>query len=264
MMNDPHVAALIYQVRHHEGVDYSKAVPLEFEASGFRVTVTNAEARFEMQGHYASEDDARRVVEPYIRKWEFDACLEHGPGYFKLRFREPEIIDRSPELIPGVAAGVASPIEAIASLGEAIGCVLPPGYPSPPTVVYDCEDQDVRTLVQRYEGYRQGREQLPSFAYFCVTVLEHSVGPDKRLRTKAAARYQVAKPVLDRICSLCDDKGGLEARKGKAVDSPLTLQERDFLERATIGLIRRVAEYHAGARELRTITLADLDGNDAT
>ena len=33
-MNDPHVAALIYQVRHHEGVDYSRAVPSGVRSAG--------------------------------------------------------------------------------------------------------------------------------------------------------------------------------------------------------------------------------------
>ena len=208
-----------------------------------------------MEEHYASEDDARCVVEPYIENWEFDACLEHGPDYFKLDFSKSKIIHRSPaEPIPGVAVGVRAAIEVIGSLGEARGCVLPLGYPSPPAVVYGYDRPDVRTLVHRYEGCRQGNEQLPSFAYFCVTVLEHSVGPGKRLRKKAANRYQVAKQLLDRIGSLCDDKGGTEARKGKAVNRHLTSQERDFLERATIALIRRVAEYHAGAQELRIIT----------
>ena len=264
-MNDPHVAALIYKVRHHEGVDYSKAVPLEFQTPGFRVAVIDGEARFEMQEHYASEDDACSVVQPYIDNWEFDACLKHGPNYFRLDFRESKIIDRSPaEPIPGVAVGVGAAIEAIGSLGEARGCVLPLGYPSPPDVAYGYEHPDVRTLVQRYEGYRKGKEQLPSFAYFCVTVLEHSVGPGARPRIKAACRYQVEKEVLDRIGDLCDGKGGREARKGKAVGTPFTTEERDFLERATISLIRRVAEYYGCARKLRTISLSELDGNDGT
>ena len=264
-MNDPHVAALIYQVRHHEGSITAEPCLLEFEAPGFRVAVIDGEARFEMEEHYASEDDARCVVEPYIENWEFDACLEHGPDYFKLDFSKSKIIHRSPaEPIPGVAVGVRAAIEAIGSLGEARGCVLPLGYPSPPAVVYGYDRLDVRTLVHRYEGCRQGKAQLPSFAYFCVTVLEDSVGPGARLRIKAASRYRVEKEVLDRIGCLCDGKGGREARKGKAVGTPFTTEERDFLERATISLIRRVAEYYGGARKLRTISLSELDGNDGT
>ncbi len=263
-MNDPHVAALIYQVRHHEGVNYSRAVPLELEATAFRVAVKDGEARFEMQKHHASEHDARGLVEPYIGSWEFDACIEHGPGYFKLEFSRSEIIDRSPsEPVTGFTVGAGAASWSFHTSEPRVR-LSPHGYPSPPDVAYGYEHPDVRTLVQRYEGYRKGKEQLPSFAYFCVTVLEHSVGPGARPRIKAACRYQVEKEVLDRIGDLCDGKGGMEARKGKAVGTPFTTEERDFLERATISLIRRVAEYYGGARKLRTISLSALDGNDGT
>ena len=132
-----------------------------------------------MEEHYASEDDARCVVEPYIENWEFDACLEHGPDYFKLDFSKSKIIHRSPaEPIPGVAVGVRAAIEAIGSLGEARGCVLPLGYPSPPAVVYGYDRLDVRTLrasVRSHAGKRSMTRQPPAaiFFQFFATVLEH-------------------------------------------------------------------------------------------
>ena len=97
-MNDPHVVALIYKVRHKESVDYGygEAEPLAFENADFRVEVKDGEARFEIQQHYATEKEAREAVEPFIRNWEFDACFGHRHEHFHLDFARPEIIDQNP------------------------------------------------------------------------------------------------------------------------------------------------------------------------
>ena len=190
-MNDPHVAALIYQVRHHEGVNYSRAVPLELEATAFRVAVKDGEARFEMQKHHASEHDARGLVEPYIGSWEFDACIEHGPGYFKLEFSRSEIIDRSPsEPVTGFTVGAGAASWSFHTSEPRVR-LSPHGYPSPPDVAYGYEHPDVRTLVQRYEGYRKGKEQLPSFA-------------DRPARSAARRRNRAARTPTPGSCSPSD------------------------------------------------------------
>ena len=49
-MNDPHVSALVYRLKHVASVNYDKAVPLEYETAEFKVTIKNLEARFEMKG----------------------------------------------------------------------------------------------------------------------------------------------------------------------------------------------------------------------
>ena len=36
-MNDPHVSALVYRVKHDETVNYDKANPLEYETAIFKV-----------------------------------------------------------------------------------------------------------------------------------------------------------------------------------------------------------------------------------
>ena len=41
-------------------------------------------------------------------------------------------------------------------------------------------------------------------------------------------------------------------------DAPLTAEEHRFLERATVHLIRRVAEYHAAQGSLPTIPIKDV------
>ncbi len=47
-MNDPHVTALVYRLKHGAGVNYDKAAPLEYETAEFKVRIEKLEARFEI------------------------------------------------------------------------------------------------------------------------------------------------------------------------------------------------------------------------
>ena len=253
-MNDPHVAALIYKVRHHDGVDYGKAEPLEHEEEGFRLELKDGVARFEMKGHHSTGQGARNVVEPFIRDWEFDACFGHRHERFHLDFDRPEIIDRNP------AKDVVS-LFAHASLGPVTASArLVVGYASYPPVPLKIKSgrPDVRTLEDRYRRYREGEERLPAFAYDCFTELCRQAGGGV---PEAARRYSVSKPVLNAISRLSSLKGGSEARKAVGSQDPYSTEERQFLETALRRLIRRVGEYHGGNGDLPQITMADFQTN---
>ena len=238
-MNDPHVVALVYRVRHDDSVDYGRAEPLTVNEPRFRLTIRDQQVRFELKRHYATEQDARLVVDPLVRDWEFDVCLSLGPGQFELEFTTSEIIDRRP------TEGVAQ-LSMSARAGRPTASVTlrarPGSYPAPPTGI-DTSHPDVQTLFQRYKGFRQRNEPLPSFAYFCYTVLVQST-PARTLKS-AGDRYRISRNVLTKIKRLASTKGGDHARKAEGTDSPLSALERKFLHRAVERLIRRVAEYHA-------------------
>ena len=53
-MNDPHVAALYYRVRHNETVKYSRATTLTFDEDLFEVEVKDGVARFGLKRHCVS------------------------------------------------------------------------------------------------------------------------------------------------------------------------------------------------------------------
>ena len=99
-MNDPHVSVLIYRVRHDETVNYDKASPLEYETARFKVSIKGCEAHFEMKEHFPTAEQAREVVGPFIRQWEFAAALDRDPGEFELVFLDAVVEDRKPP--PGV------------------------------------------------------------------------------------------------------------------------------------------------------------------
>ena len=96
-MNDPHVVALNYCINYGDTIDYSRAKCLELDNSGFRLTVEDKKARFELKEHYATEEQARAALADYIHVWEFDATLRYGnPDSFGLEFGKAEIINRNP------------------------------------------------------------------------------------------------------------------------------------------------------------------------
>ena len=250
-MNDPHVVALHFRVHHHDRVDYSRAGPLAFDTPEFLVEVKEQKARFDFKRHYTTEEDARRIVEPFIQNWEFDASLGRDPDCFRLEFEKAEIIDRRPS--PSVVYGKGTPARVKFSIPPAKGTAYAQTYPPPPSGI-DCAQGKVQVLFHRYERYKAGKETLTSFTYYCYTEMVEGRGG----QTAAASRYKVSRKLLKCIAKLSSRKGGIEARKADGAELPLTQDERGFLERAVVRLIRRVAEYHASPQCLPEITIDDI------
>ena len=137
-MNDPHVEALVYRVRHKESVDYSETVALDFATSDFHVTVADGVARFTMTEHFATAENAREVVDPFVQDWEFEACLRHGPGRFELEYVDADVRDRRPT--PGVHEVTGRGRVHVTSTARLT--ISPGAYPSPPSGI-DSSDADV-------------------------------------------------------------------------------------------------------------------------
>ena len=255
-MNDPHVVALLYSVNHGKSHDYSKAVPLVRDEPDFRLEIKNNQARFEMKEHFATKNDARKAVEDYIRNWEFDACLKGGEDCFKLEFIKAIREDRRPT--PGVITGDGGPVRVRVDISVAEGTVGHPEYPSPPSGV-NFNDLDVKTIYQRYMGYRQSNEPLASMAYFCLSFLENMSGQNNDRRKAAAQKYQIDKTVLYKIGDLTSNKGGQGARKAVGANKDYTNRDRTFLDQAIMRIIQRVAEKaHNPDDDLPEITFSDL------
>ena len=252
-MNDPHIVSLLYRVCHNESVDYSEAKPLVLDQPSFRVEVKDRKARFELKQHYATEEEARKLVDPFVRNWEFDASLRQVPGFFRLEFDRVEIVDRKPTkgiVDVSISVRTGSPTASVKAT------VQPQTYPTPSGI--DSSHPDVQTLYQRYESFCQGKEPLTTFAYFCLTMVEHSVGPGNGLRRKAANVYGIEMSVLSKIARLSSTKGGSEARKALGTNTPLTQDECRFLKRSVVRLILRVAEHRSGIGGLPKISIKDI------
>ncbi|MXZ81670.1 MAG: hypothetical protein F4Z15_10045 [Gammaproteobacteria bacterium] len=260
-MNDPHVVALMYRIRHDGTIDYSRAERLERDEPKFRLTVEKKEVRFEFKEHFSTEQQARETIGDYIRIWEFDATLKYGnPDSFRLEFVTAKIIDRNPS--PD-CAGVVEIFEKI-HVSDSLKLTLSVSkYPSPPSDI--ALNPEAETMYQRYMGYLQQREPLPGMAYFCLPILEDPPTADSKKRCSsgkrkdAAERFGIDENVLDRIGELSSTKGGTDARKWKGTNQSLSSKEHKFLDCAVKAIIRRVAEReHAGIGNLPKLSLSDL------
>ena len=253
-MNDPHVVALVYRIKHDDSIDYKDAEPFCHDEQAFRLEAADGVARFEMHRHFPTIEAADESLTEYLRAWEFDAQLRHGPDTFRLIFdrQNSEIIDRNPT--PGYV--LARPLVAIARLGRAQVLVKPTTYPEPPSDI--TLNLDAETMHYRYMGYRKGREPLASMANFCLTFLEYSTGKESKKRPASAKKYGIAKGVLSKIGELADTKGGKEARKRKGVEEDFSAKERKFLEQAVKAIVRRMAESPPPSGTLTIISMSDL------
>ena len=166
-----------------------------------------------------TKQQAPEAVDPFVRDWEFDTGIRHGLGYFELEFDKAEIIDR--KQTTGVIEAHLEPARFHVEVSIVAVTVAPTTYPSPPSDI-DSSNPNVQTPYERYRRYREGRENLPSFAYFCLTVLEYPFGMHSRRRKAAggqrqaaAALHDIGVDVLQRIGELSSTKGGRGGRKRK-------------------------------------------------
>ena len=252
-MYDTVVVALVYRLEHGDSVEYGSAEPMHHEESGFWVRIKDRVVRFEFKEQHATKQEAREAIREYIREWELVAGLRHGPDAFRLSFLGSEIKyrDAPPGTVGPITFRAGTPrVTARVTVGL-------PSYPEPPSGVRITPD--VKSMYDRYMGYRRGREPLASIAYFCLTVVEQSTGHKSAGRRAAARKYQITRGVLNEIGRLSSGKGGSDARKAGGRGHPLTAQECRFLDEATKVLIRRAAQRaHSPASDFPLITKSDL------
>ena len=193
MIMFPCVKALHYIVEHDPSIDYSRAEALSRQEAFFDFSVQDGKVCFTMKQRHATEEDALDAVSAYIAAWEFEAGLKHGPNSFRLRFEYADIEDRNPT--PGKVSLRPRPDRFHIMTGEVQVTVGKPHYPSPPPTAVMLSP-DVRSMYDRYLGYREGREPLPSMTYFCLTVLEIPWGSGRGARKLAANHYRIDKTLL--------------------------------------------------------------------
>lgn len=235
-----------------EGVEFAEsAAPVERDTSGFSVRLDGHKLTATMRDHFASEDDARVVVEAYLRAWAAQSALAANRVEFEFQFDRSEIIDRDPE--PNVihAPFIASQTTVF---GDSITALTTRArYPDPPDGF--AIDPDTDTLFTRWRGYIEGREPLESMAYFCLTVLRIHDGSQG-----AAKRFNIAETVLRKLSHLSSETGDLAtARKITASLRPRTDAEEAWLHAAVKVIVRRAGEVAAApGAPLPQITMADL------
>ncbi len=219
---------LHYELLHGPGVDYSRVKPKDVDLEEFSARIRDKHVTFVMKRECETEQAARDVVDGYIQAWQYQAVIQIGTDALTLRFEYAEETD-SPRIRPCFFR-FTTPM--------ATGTVFPAQYPDLPSWPLS---GDAKSMADRYIGYCEGKEPLPSMTYFCLTVLESQVRSTTHRRTKAARRFDIAETVLDRVGELSSTMGGKDARKASE-NRALSEQEKQFLEQAVRTMIHRVAQ----------------------
>lgn len=248
-MNDPHVEALYYRVKHANSVDYDKALPLEHVEPQFSIRIEKKLATIVMSNHYSTVESARELIEPFLRAWELESALFSARDKFCFEYKNSDVIDRNPSKgtinVAPIAIGV--------SIGSVELHVGRSQYPKPPARL--TLDSDVELMFECYNAFYDGRRTLSDAAYFCLTVLERAAG-----KRKFAARYfGIAERVFDTLGRLTGEKGGREARKAKGAGCEFTGAERAWIEAVMKAAICRAAEVAYDSKaSAPQITMVDL------
>jgi hypothetical protein len=248
-MNDPHVVAVRYRLELDEWVRYDPPNSvLAFKRGDFDVTLAGQRVTLVPNVHFATREAARAAAESIIRAWELEASLELRVTGLRMVYERTEIVDRLPT--PGVVDVSAETTGGgtICATGGVVRRVN--DYPPAPHPDF-LMTPDVETLWRRYIGFREGREPLPSMAYFCSTVL--LAGKDRRA---AARRLNVDERVLSKLGELSSTRGDLlSARKADAL--PMAITEAEWLDTAVRKLILQLARSAMGPPTTR-LSMADL------
>ncbi|MCA1291914.1 hypothetical protein LBW89_02660 [Paenibacillus sp. alder61] len=248
-MNDPHVNFIEYHLVTDDEIEYSVAAELKYDSEEFDMHLKNGILTCNFKNHYSEVKEAREVVEKLLKSWEIDTALRIGIGELNFKFHNADIIDRSPKKDNIINLG---PIRLSGgSTMEANLTVVRGSYPKVPTDFL--ASLDVEILWARYKMYLDGKDQLLSMAYFCLSYLEGLAGS----RSEASIKYKIDIEVLKRLGELSSERGDkLSARKGKSNSFlPITDDEKVWIENIVKKIIRRVGEYEVDSENLPEIKL---------
>lgn len=163
-MRDPHVESLRYRLDTSETTTYENPPAVEVSRDEFECRLNDGVLTCRMREHYPTVEEARRVVDGFLRSWEIKAALELGRGEMRFQFEDSHMVDRDPP--PPGSSQVIQVSAASVGVSTVLGRVhvTRNKYPGAPTTF--AATPDVETLWQRYENYLDGKEPLLSMAYF--------------------------------------------------------------------------------------------------
>ena len=250
-MNDPHVEALYYEIgTGNENISYGDPPQTSFENQIGCFKLADCKLTVELNEHFADEQEACKLVDPFLRSWEIETDLTANIGQIRFNFQSSKIVDRDPPP-PGESRVVqVKGASVIAFAGSVTAHITCGKYPDPPTAF--ATTPEVELAHNRWARYREGKEPLQSMAYFILDLIITKVGS----RKQAADTFQISRNVLGKIGELSSIKGDANtARKADYVD--MTGGENSWLEAAVRKVILRLGE-HASGEPLDKITLIDL------
>ncbi|MBB6096037.1 hypothetical protein HNQ60_004928 [Povalibacter uvarum] len=253
-MRDPHVEAIHYKVGSAETISYNNPRPINFSNHLGEFTLSDGYLRVIPVEHFASANEARAAIDPFLSAWEISTDLNSNFGMVRFEFERVEVVDRAP---PEPGGSIVCSLEGASMVmigSSAVVRLTCSEYPNPPTAF--SATTDVTAAYRRWLRYRAGNEPLQSMAYFVLTLLQTAAGG----RALASQIFQIERKILDTMGHLSSTKGD-EATARKANNpgqfQDLSPAEKQWLEEAVRRVIRKLGEHAAGSPGT-LITMADL------
>jgi hypothetical protein len=255
-MPDLRVEWLKYRLVVPANVSYESPPAVRVAHQDFDGELMDGEFKCTMRSHYSAVDQARAVVEDYLRAWEVSAALKDGAPELRFEYADAHVIDRDPTPAGHARVIFAAGAEMAILTGTVTVHVTRRAYPSPPTGF--SASPIVETLWTRYRRYRDGGEPLLSMAYYCLTVIEAHCGS----RNAASDKLRIESAVLSKLGELTSVRGDhSSARKASRTGAiaSLTPAESAWIDHTVRALIKRMGEHAAGV-SVNELRMSDLPG----
>jgi hypothetical protein len=229
---------------------------MSIETPDFRVSVKDLMAVFEMRPGIDDVGEARRIVDPFVKRWMVIGDLGLAPGAFQMEFVRSD----PPPQGPRVTYSSFSTVRLFIPPGG-----MPTRYPDP-QVEFGLTPE-VEIMYLRYAMHMDQKEPLLSMANMCLTVLEVSVdqlcevNTKEKRRERAAQLYRISIHVLRKLGFLVTERGDArEARKAPTSGYvKLTKEEVRWIQEVVRLMILRLGQYSANPNaSFPEITMADL------
>ena len=163
--------------------------------------------------HFASEDEARAELDPFLRRWEIEDAVSKGTVGIQFAFDRSSMIDRQPT--PGVieAKGLVTARPLIIGVAKMVADQA--AFPAPPTAP-SCDIATGR-MFPRLKAIWDDDSYLTADGYYILTEVEDRFAPapagpprprtPSRKRVVAATRLNIDVDVLEKFGKIPDLRG---------------------------------------------------------
>jgi hypothetical protein len=271
-MRDPHVVELIYAATGENGVEYREEAVSEHTCLLGSFRVAGGKLHVAPVQHFATTEEARATIDPYLRAWETESDLRVRVGAIRFKYETATVVDRDPpptgdHPMPLTLRGSAHMMFALT--GKLDFKVTLEEYPQPPSNFV--LTHEVIAAYERWKRWHEDPQRLTEMANYVLTLVEGRAAAhvaSQQLTTAkkksvsnrqaAASMYAVDFRVLHKIGDLAANRGDSQSsRKYLLTPVPLSDVEAAWLDSAVKLLILRIGE-HAAGTPMAKVTLADL------
>lgn len=250
-MKDPHVESLRYELKTVKDENYN-APPLRLKRDDYELNLDENLLTITFFKHFAEVEKAKEFVESFLQSWEIYCGITYGQTEISFNYKDAKVIDRNPIKVK-ITEYVETTYDGNSKISdEVIVSFTRNKYPEPPLNFK--ASQDVKTLWDRYQGYKEGKEPLFSMGYFCLTYLESQF----KGRDNVSRMLNISTNVLNKLGTLLSRRGADKtARKVTKNLKKSTPKERLWIDQAIRKIIQQLGIQNSGNKPEK-LTMSDL------